>query len=482
MADPYDDALSRLSWALRRYFWVLGIGTALALAVALWGSAAFSPRQPGTTYRARAFVAATTLTLRTDQLPRLATAVFTSTAVAESAVLRGGLPYDAEDLIPKYAQIDPVADNVVIFVDGLASEPRLAAQVANATAFALVDELNKLGTGIGTFALQQPADVPTRPVSEPALPLPLVASIAAGPLVALGLIVLITVVRQPVLSRREIEAIVAVPALEVCLPRGMRRHPNAARVIGLSALVKTLFNEHHGMVVVFSCRADRHVPALVSYMSQVLSRDGNPPVAELSREDSAEIKAPITAVPHRAGHSSLQAPVMVEGPPLAGLDLPQFMPTSARALLVVPKGVPRSALRSVARQFLQHELAATAIIATSRRWHLPRSRRSSKAAVDLTSGGRMWRDRQIGSGVPAAAIEGDAMTDGNETPEARRNGASRRSNTVRRIGSRDLAAAIEGDAMSDGDESAEARRNGRSRRWNNAALVQALRRIMGPPR
>ena len=410
MADPSADALSRLSWAFRRYFWVLGIGTAVALAVALWGAAAFSPRQPGTTYRARAFVVATTLGLRTDQLPRLATAVFNSKAVAESAVLAGELPYDAEDLIPTHAQIDPVEDNVVIFVDGVAREPAVAAQVANATASALADELNKLGTEIGTFTLQQPADVPTRPVSEPAIPLPLVAGMAGGPLLALGLIFLFTVVRQPVLYPSEAEGIAAVPAVEVCLPHGWRPDSDPARVIGLSTLVKTVFPEHRGMVVVFSCHADREMPALAGLIAQVLERSGPVQrVAGSSSQDLVPINAQTLIVPHGAGPAGSRAPVVIVGTAVASWDVGQFLPPTARALLVVPKGIPRSALRSAVDRFLHDDLAAIAIVESSRRWRRPRFGTPSAGKSEITeptSERRMLAPPQLDVGDGVKALRG----------------------------------------------------------------------------
>ncbi|MDP8899833.1 MAG: hypothetical protein M3N33_01535 [Actinomycetota bacterium] len=402
MPEPHGDALSRLSWALRRYFWVMGMATAFALAVAAAGSAAFAPREPGTAYQARALVVATTLEVRTDQLPRLATAVFRSTAVARAAVRRGALPYVAEDLVPDYADIEPVEDNVVVFVDGTAHEPALAARVANAAAEALVDELNDLGPGVGTFDIHQRAAAPTRPVSEPAIPLPLVAGMAAGPLLGLGLIVLLTVVRQPVLRPSEAEAILGVPAVRVHLPRSWRR-ATPERVIGLSALVKTVFPEHRGMVVVFSCHADRQVPTLVSLTAKVLERYG--PVQVVTRsstEELAELEA--RTLTDGSGPARSPASIVAEGPPLASWDVPQFLPPTARALLVAPEGVPRSALRSALDQFLPHELAATAIVATSQgvlrsalRSALDQFLPYELAATAIVATSRRWRRRWLGT-------------------------------------------------------------------------------------
>lgn len=414
MAEPHGDALSRLSWALRHYFWVIGMATAFALAVAAGGSAAFAPQKPGTAYQARALVVATTLEVRTDQLPRLAAAVFRSTAVAQSAVERGPLPYDPEDLVPDYADIDPLEDNVVVFVDGTAHEPALAARVANAAAEALVDELNDLGTGVGTFAIQQRAVVPTRPVSEPAIPLPLVAGMAAGPLFGLGLIVLLTVVRQPVLRPSEAEAIVGVPAVRVRLPRSRQRQARPERVIGLSALVKTVFPEDRGMVVVFSCHADRQVPTLVSLIAQVLERYGPVQVVSgSSTEELVELEAQTLTDGTGPGRSPV--PIVAEGPPLAGWDLPQFLPPTARALLVAPEGVRRSALLSALDQFLPDELAATAIVATSRRWRRRRSGTLSEYAPEtapLTSEAGL--DQQFESGDGVAAAEGEVHGGGDD--------------------------------------------------------------------
>src|SRR5688500_10526312 len=110
-----DDGASRLRWAARHY---LPLALTIAAIVMVIAVLRGTPTREGPEYEARALVVATALEVRPDQVPRFANSIFVSGAVAEEAVRSGRLPYEPSELIRDHVELDPVQDNVVVFVEG----------------------------------------------------------------------------------------------------------------------------------------------------------------------------------------------------------------------------------------------------------------------------------------------------------------------------------------------------------------------------
>lgn len=105
-------------------------------------------------YKAKALVIASELAIRPDALPRTAVAIFNGGTVARLAANYAGTGIAPEDLVPDIVDITPVEGTSVVDIDAIHPDPALAALYANAAGRAMAEELNRIGPGLGSFALQ----------------------------------------------------------------------------------------------------------------------------------------------------------------------------------------------------------------------------------------------------------------------------------------------------------------------------------------
>lgn len=184
-----------LKWAAVHYGWVV------LLAAVLGGLLA--ARVPAVTgggiYQAEAVVTARDLVIEPEQLPQTAGAIFSAGEVARTAVELAGVDIDPIDLIPDHVRLEPVENTVVLRVVAVDGEAETAAALANGAARGLVMELQRLGSGVGSFALHTPAVVPVEPTSGPPIP-PAVIGVLAGLLFGMGVVGLVLAVRRPVIG------------------------------------------------------------------------------------------------------------------------------------------------------------------------------------------------------------------------------------------------------------------------------------------
>lgn len=199
-------AFAQFASLLRRRMWLwvlLIVAIAATIVIAATASAE-------TLYEADALVVATELEVRVDAFPGTATAIFEGSAVAEAAAAAANTGISADDLIPDIVDISPVDGTAVVEVFAKHPNPELAALYANAGAQALVEELNRVGPGLGAFSLHSPARVPVDPI-----PYSIVEATAKGlvigSVVVYGLIALIAVLAASSRSRAERAAIAATP-------------------------------------------------------------------------------------------------------------------------------------------------------------------------------------------------------------------------------------------------------------------------------
>lgn len=141
-------------------------------------------------YKAKALVVASELEIRIDAFPRTAVAIFNGGTVARLAANYAGTGISPEDLIPGIVDITPVENTSVVDIDAIHPDPELAALYANAAGRALAEELNRVGPGLGSFALQIEASVPIVPLEVSRLP-NMVFSVVAALLLVTGLAALL---------------------------------------------------------------------------------------------------------------------------------------------------------------------------------------------------------------------------------------------------------------------------------------------------
>jgi hypothetical protein len=266
-------------------------------------------------------------------------------------VREASLPFNADELIPEHADVDPVEDNILVFVLGRDEDPRTAARIATAAADALVVELNKPGEAIATFQVLQEGDVPLRP--EPGRPpYHLLAGLFGGPFLAAGALIAVLAFKRPVLSASEMQALTGVPTFPVFGIGGRGKAiPAPIHVIGLSALLTATLPDARGVLVVFTAeRRKRHGLRLAHVLAQRLRQ-----IAPTKFTD--QVRFPGDAEIRSEAPADAQVEV-IAAPPVHTVDISQLLPPGARAILVGTEGVSRMTLLSAASRFSTDDLAA----------------------------------------------------------------------------------------------------------------------------
>ena len=377
-----DNAAARLGLLLKRYAaWVLAISalvTVLAVTV--------SPRSPSseTQYETSAVIVAQQLAIRPEGFPRFAEAVFSTGAVRENAVAIGNLPYEPDDLIPERADLRPFENTVALAVVGRDEDPRLAARIANGVADAFTAELNEAGPGVGVFAVQDSARIPTETIGGSQLPTTIVLAVLIGLLLGIGLVALWSTIRRPVLSAGEAAELVGAPlAASVVLPRsGVGRAMLDDPPIGVAAIARGLFPLHAGMGALVPVQgAERACSELALLTTSVLGGRGAAYLVADKPLPPELDDTPVVLAPSIPEDVVAHSPVLVDHP--SEFDLLRLTPAGANLLLVIVVGTSRNAVQEAVQQFLPGELSGTVFVRQPRLGlRQNRRRRGSAGASD----------------------------------------------------------------------------------------------------
>jgi capsular polysaccharide biosynthesis protein len=210
VAQGHEELTLSLWWAARRY---IGLIVLVPLVGAILLGLFVPSNTPEPSYRASALVVATELNeIRADHLPRMVEAIVSGHNVPRLALERTGLeatPAEFREMV----EVETIAETVVIRVSGLAPEPELAAEITNATAAALVGELNRIGPEAATFAIQEAAARPDELEPRPTTIPPWLIGGVVGFLLAVGVVLLLVVVRRPVLTPEHAQELTGLPVL-----------------------------------------------------------------------------------------------------------------------------------------------------------------------------------------------------------------------------------------------------------------------------
>lgn len=365
-----DDAGARLWWGLRTYGWLFSL-----IVIGVVGlSLVVGPKTLGTKkdYRASALVVASDLVIKPDGLPRLAEAVFEAGSVAENAVISGTLPFEANELIPRKAELVTIQDTVALEVVGIDRDPAMAARIANSVAQALVNALNKAGPRLGTFILQDTARPPKDPEVVASRELALAVGGGAGIALGLGIVALLMLVRRPVLSPAEAGSLAGAQVLGILtMPKvGASKAINPVLVHGLTAFVVRLDLGRDGMCAIVSCGGgDETVRSQLSFLvARLLSRRRSVYLVRGHGEKTArayesfETGPNMIVVEELPANQTWQAPIVIDGPSSKEFDLPQVLPASARVILVIREGTRFTSVESAVDQFLPGDIAGLVFI------------------------------------------------------------------------------------------------------------------------
>lgn len=389
MSKAYAERAPQLAlvrWGLRKFPLVivacaLGLGGALPLVVSTPAG-----------YHAESRVVARQLEMAPAALPSYARAVFASDALRQRVAAAAGL---SESDVADRLNVVVLENTVVLGVRARANEPRAAAQLADVAAEAYVVELNKGGSGVGTFELQSRAQLPTT-LSSDGLSRWVTAVIGAiaGGLLGVGLVLLLAAAQRPVLRARDVASavrqrllgVVVLPAISAGQPPDPRAAP------GLVPVARALLPLIEGSVVFASAeRAAAARGRLLVLLAMLLSRR-----LDVFVSGSPGVRSTVATILRAAnleGDDRTPRPALelVDGaPPADTLDVPQWR---LPVVLVIRYGEPRASLRRLAADHYDEEILGVVIL-DERRVRLPgpgRSKplpapRSAPAAVEQPTG------------------------------------------------------------------------------------------------
>lgn len=352
--NPGGDTVAALTWGVKRYAWLL-----LACLVLVGILLPLQQLKKQEAFTAEALVVASELTADTSVLPRYGAAIFDNGQVARVITERYGDAGDLEDVVPRRVSVVTEQDSLVFRVQGHSRDVDTAVQLADTAAFAFVLELNKAGDGIGTFMVQATA-VPPVESDEPlrAAPYAISVGLAAGVVVALGVLMLLLVLRRPVVEPLSARRATDLPLLgTVTLPRRPRgEEPTLDEVAGLAPLCRQLLDWSPAEVVLtgpdtVTVERQQLAQALANAFEQVRHVDFVPPGQ--GAETAGERSEPAASRPI----------LVVDG--AGAVDLVAVGPRSV-VLLVVPVGVAQSRLRRLAGE-LRGVPAGVVLVAGRRR-------------------------------------------------------------------------------------------------------------------
>lgn len=233
-----SDAFTRLGWAARRYAFVVVPLLVNVVTIAFLVTADDRRTQ---TFTAKAIVVASDLELHPTQLPRLAKSVFAGPTVAARVHTQLRLDRDTPSLIPERITMEPVADTVVLEVQGRAGDAASAVVMANTAADVFAEELVRAGAG--SFQVQVPAEQPLVAVAERlSMTALLLNTTVAGLLLVLAILALLVRVRRPLLTPGDVVAEVGVPVLGTIVLPSRADDPEAVlgRDRGVEVLARRL--------------------------------------------------------------------------------------------------------------------------------------------------------------------------------------------------------------------------------------------------
>lgn len=332
---------AQVLWGLRHYGSLIAVA-GLGLGI---GAPAVQSLQPPV-YEAEALVVATQLELSSETLPRYAEAVFDSGSVARDVASDPRIDIAVESLIPDSVDVVTALDSVALVVVGHDPDPQTAVVLANQAARAFVMELNRPGPGVGTFAIQDLADVPEEPTSD-LLSTPVGAAVGAitGIIFGVGLVALLIAVRRPVVSAEDVASL-GLPVLGfVQLPRVRKRQFFSPRGIpGIGAVARRVLEAGPDVVLIASPRRAAPARQRISVMlAMMLNRSTSP-----DRLYPPELAAAVEASHAGRGDASVWShttstrprPVVIvdDADPL---DVLHLQDRNAWTLLVVPQGTSR---------------------------------------------------------------------------------------------------------------------------------------------
>jgi capsular polysaccharide biosynthesis protein len=352
---------SRLLWCLRKFWWVV----AACVVVGASAPLVLTPSAP--VYQADALVFARQLNMNPRVLPRLAEAVFASGAVEAKVVADPDVSSGTGKLIPDRLSVVAAEDSIVLVVQARHSDPATAARMANTGAVAFVEELGRTGAGVGEFALQSEAIVPTEPLSAPSFPARAGLGALGGLGLGLGLVALVAAVRRPIVSAHDVRDAAGVPLVgKVRLPHAPPgSYPGPMGVRGIATVARWLATVPPGRLLLVSSPMAEGLRHRIFVMCGValwtlrkVRFEAPDRLVQAIREHCVEHRDAGRVV-HPRGDSADALTVVDGGSTLEIIDPAE---TNVSVVAVAPLGVSRRRLRAVTSDFTGSGLVGVVLV------------------------------------------------------------------------------------------------------------------------
>jgi capsular polysaccharide biosynthesis protein len=376
----------RLIWCLRHYAWVVLACILACAAIPL----ILAPAAP--VYQASALVVTRQLATDSQVLPQLAQSVFSDGAVEAAVAADSAVGVGTTGLIPDRVSLVAAQDSVVLIVQARDPDPATAARLANVAANAYVNELNRGGAGVGDFAVQAPAVVPSAPVS--ALPSYTGAVLAglAGVILGLGIVALIGAVRRPVITAGDVQQSTGVPLLgTVQLPTAPAGgYPGPLGVSGIPTLTRWLAAAPPGRLLFISApsavalRQRLYVMVAVALSPlRTMRFDGPPPLVEAIEQHRSDLRRAGRVVHPSVGMDDEL--VLCDGG--SPLDLIDPAVSRVTVVAVAPLGVSRRRIRGLTADYVDNGLLGIVLVEGRAGFRRAAGRRPGTAVFPSAPGG-----------------------------------------------------------------------------------------------
>lgn len=390
---------ARLGWSLRTYGWMV-------LACALLGTAApllVTPEPP--LYESDVLVIARDLPVDKTILPRLGEAVFDSGAVASAVAATPAVSVESGDLIPERLSVVAAEDSIVYVVQARDPQPMAAAEMADVAAAAFVEELNRGGTGVGEFAVQTQALVPTQPLDRLDRGWIVAAGTLAGAVLGLALVALLAALRRPVIAASDVEEAVGVPVVGTIELPAVGRAALSRRIQarGIAALARRVATVPPGRLLLRTPRSATAMGRSVFVLLAVALGLLRPVTLQAGRAVTELVQAGVDGRRTRLrapspGSAPAGELVLSDGDPAVEIVDPAR--TTLSVLAVVPRGISRRRLQNLVRDVGAEELVGVVLVDLR-----STARRFGDWLVNLVAAGRTRASR---ASVPARDLQTEA--------------------------------------------------------------------------
>jgi hypothetical protein len=349
------------------------------------------------TYQADVLVYARQLNVNPKVLPALGEAVFANGAVEAAVAEDPALAGDRSDLTPERLSVVAAEDSIVLVVQARDEDPATAAALADRGAAAFADQLNDAGAGVGRFAIEADAVVPTEPLSSPEPTLRGAIGAVSGLFLGIGLVGLIAAVRRPVITSEDVAEAVGVPLLgTVELPRaaeGVYHGPRGVR--GIATVTRWLAGVPAGRLLMISHPSDvgmRHrvyvmVAVALGALRTVRLEAPGALVDAIGEHRLAQLAAARTVDARPAVDAGL---VLVDGG--SALELVDPGPATVSVVAVAAQGVSRGRLRTLTSDFVDGGLVGVVLVDVRLGSQWFASRRAAGASSARSSGSHARTD------------------------------------------------------------------------------------------